>query len=230
MPNSKTKINSGKDTSDIRHKTIRVKSAKRRKISSTRWLKRQLNDPYVREARIRGYRSRAAIKLIQLDDKFNFLRKGHRVIDLGAAPGGWTQVAVERCTGGKIIGVDILDMEIVAGACILTGDFLSETFREEVKKNLDEKANVVLTDMAASSSGHPSTDHLRIITMLESAIDFAIDILAKRGTFVGKVLQGGTENKLLSVLKNNFSTVHHYKPPASRKESSEMYVVAKNFK
>ena len=137
---------------------------------------------------------------------------------------------MERCIGGKIIGIDIQDMEIISGASVLSGDFLLETSREELKKKLGEKAHVVLTDMAAPSSGHPSTDHLRIIIMLEAAIDFAIGILAKKGTFVGKVLQGGTERELLSILKKNFLSIHHYKPPASRKESSEMYVIAKNFR
>lgn len=209
----------------------RVKTAKGRRLSSTRWLQRQLNDPYVQEAKRQGYRSRAAFKLIELDDKFKFLKKGAKVIDLGAAPGGWTQVAMARIgDGGHVIGIDLLEMEAIPGADLIQGDFLDDDAPERLKALLGGQADIVLSDMAAASTGHPQTDHLRIMGLLEVAADFAADVLAPGGTFVGKVLQGGTENELLAALKRDFRTVKHAKPPASRSDSAEVYVVATGFR
>lgn len=209
----------------------RVKTAKGRRLSSTRWLQRQLNDPYVQEAKRLGYRSRAAFKLIELDDKFGFLQKNAKVIDLGAAPGGWTQVAMERIgEGGHVIGIDLLEMEAIPGADLIQGDFLDDDAPERLNALLGGQADVVLSDMAAASTGHPQTDHLRIMGLLEVAADFAADVLAPGGAFVGKVLQGGTENELLAALKRDFKTVKHAKPPASRSDSAEVYVVATGFR
>lgn len=212
----------------------RVKTARRRTTSSTRWLQRQLNDPYVHEARKQGYRSRAAFKLKELDDRFHFLKLGQKVVDLGAAPGGWTQVAVERIKpgtkGGAVVGMDILEWDPVPGAITLQGDFLAEDSPDRLKEALGGPADVVLSDMAAPTTGHPPTDHLRIIALVEVALDFALEILAPGGTFVAKVFQGGTEKTLLDMLKKNFTTVKHAKPPASRAESAETYVVATGFK
>jgi 23S rRNA (uridine2552-2'-O)-methyltransferase len=209
----------------------RVKTARGRKPSSTRWLQRQLNDPYVHEARKLGYRSRAAFKLIELDDRFHFLKTGLRVVDLGAAPGGWTQVAVARVGArGRVVGMDILEYDPVPGAVSMQGDFLADDSPDRLKEALGGPADVVVSDMAAPTTGHPPTDHLRIIALVEVALAFAIEILTPGGTFVAKVFQGGTEKTLLDMLKRNFATVRHAKPPASRKESAETYVVATGFK
>lgn len=209
----------------------RVKTAKKRSTSSTRWLQRQLNDPYVHEARKLGYRSRAAFKLKELDDRFHFLKKGSRVVDLGAAPGGWTQIAVERVSPkGKVVGMDILEYDPVPGAICMQGDFLAEDSPDRLKEALGGLADVVISDMAAPTTGHPPTDHLRIIGMVEVALDFALEVLAPGGVFVAKVFQGGTEKTLLDLLKKNFTTVRHAKPPASRAESAETYVVATGFR
>ncbi|MEK9722869.1 MAG: RlmE family RNA methyltransferase [Rhodospirillaceae bacterium] len=207
----------------------RVKTAKGRKSSSTRWLKRQLNDPYVAGAQRLGYRSRAAFKLAELDDRFRFLTKGARVVDLGAAPGGWTQVSVER-TGGRVVGLDLLEMAAITGADLLQGDFLEDGAVERLLAALAGPADVVLSDMAAAATGHPATDHLRIMGLLEAATDFAAQVLAPGGSFVGKVLKGGTENDLLARLKRDFRSVRHAKPPASRDDSAESYVVATGFR
>lgn len=208
-----------------------VKTAKKRKPSSTRWLQRQLNDPYVHEARKMGFRSRAAFKLLELDDRFHFLKKGLRVVDLGAAPGGWTQIAVDRVgPKGKVVGMDILEYDPVPGAICMQGDFLADDSPDRLKQALDGLADVVVSDMAAPTTGHPPTDHLRIIGLVEVALHFAMEVLAPGGVFVAKVFQGGTEKTLLDLLKNNFTTVRHAKPPASRKESAETYVVATGFK
>lgn len=208
-----------------------VKTAKKRKPSSTRWLQRQLNDPYVHEARKLGYRSRAAFKLIELDDRFHFLGRGARVVDLGAAPGGWTQIAVDRVgPKGKVVGMDILEYDPVPGAICMQGDFLADDSPDRLKAALDGLADVVVSDMAAPTTGHPATDHLRIIGLVEVALHFAMEVLAPNGTFVAKVFQGGTEKTLLDMLKRNFTSVRHAKPPASRKESAETYVVAMGFK
>lgn len=209
----------------------RVKTARGRKPSSTRWLQRQLNDPYVHEARRLGYRSRAAFKLLELDDRFHLLKTGARVIDLGAAPGGWTQVAVARVgPRGTVVGMDILEYDPVPGAVAMQGDFLAEDSPERLRQALGGPADIVVSDMAAPTTGHPPTDHLRIVSLVEAALYFALDILAPGGTFVAKVFQGGTEKTLLDTLKASFATVRHAKPPASRKESAETYVIATGFK
>ncbi|MBI3443822.1 MAG: RlmE family RNA methyltransferase [Magnetospirillum sp.] len=218
-----------------RNLTVKVKTAKRRKLSSTLWLQRQLNDPYVHEAKRLGYRSRAAFKMVQLDERFHILKFGLRVVDLGAAPGGWTQVAVEKVgalkpNGGKVVGIDILEWDPVAGAITLQGDFLADDAPDRLKEALGGPADVVLSDMAAPTTGHPSTDHLRIIGLVEVALHFALEVLTPGGTFVAKVFQGGTEKTLLDQLKKNFTTVRHAKPPASRQGSAETYVVATGFR
>lgn len=221
----------GKKGTGNRGLHTRVKTAKGRRLSSTRWLQRQLNDPYVIEAKKLGYRSRAAFKLIELDDKFHFLSKGAKVIDLGAAPGGWTQVALQRIGDkGHVVGIDLLEMEAIPGADLIEGDFLDDDAPDRLKVLLGGSADIVLSDMAAASTGHPQTDHLRIMGLLEVAVDFAADVLTPGGTFVGKVLQGGTENELLAALKRDFRTVKHAKPPASRSDSAEVYVVAMGFR
>lgn len=217
-----------------RNQTVRVKTAKRRSNASARWLDRQLNDPYVAEARRRGLRSRAAFKMLEIDDKYEILAPGMAVIDLGCAPGGWTQVAVDRAKsekgGGVVVGVDILPAEQVPGAEIFQADFMDDATPDRLMALLGRKADVVLTDMAASSTGHSQTDHLRIIGLAEAALDFAIQVLNTDGAFVAKVFSGGAEADLLAVLKQNFRKVAHFKPSSSRKESAEMYVVARGFR
>jgi 23S rRNA (uridine2552-2'-O)-methyltransferase len=216
-----------------RPKTERVKTARRRKPSSTEWLARQLNDPYVHAARRQGYRSRAAFKLIELDDRFHLLKPGQRVVDLGAAPGGWTQVAVARVKApypGRVVAVDLLAMAPIAGAAILALDFLAPETPAALIGALAGPANVVLSDMAAPATGHAATDHVRIIALAEAAYDFARGVLAPGGAFVAKVYQGGTEAELLRRLKRDFTAVRHAKPPASRAESAEVYVVAQGFR
>ncbi len=217
-----------------RRQAVRVKTARGRTVSSARWLERQLNDPYVHEAKRRGYRSRAAFKLAEIDDQFRFLRPGARVVDLGCAPGGWCQVAVQRSrpleTGGRVVGIDLTPVEPIAGATILLGDFMSEAAPALLKAALDGPADAVLSDMAAPATGHPQTDHLRIMALAEAAHDFAREVLKPGGTFVAKVLRGGTERGLLERLKQDFRTVKHVKPPASRSDSAEMFVVATGFR
>jgi 23S rRNA (uridine2552-2'-O)-methyltransferase len=213
-----------------RRATVRVKTARGRTISSQRWLQRQLNDPYVAEAKKRGYRSRAAFKLLQLDDQFGFLKPGARVVDLGAAPGGWSQVAVERAKGGVVVGIDITPMEPVAGATLIAKDFYDEDAPAVLTGLLAGPADVVLSDMAAAATGDPQIDHLRIMALAEAAHDFARQVLKQSGTFVAKVLQGGTERTLLEQLKRDFAKVRHVKPQASRADSAEMYVVASGFR
>lgn len=214
-----------------RNLKVRVKTAKRRSVSSARWLERQLNDPYVAEARKRGYRSRAAFKLAQLDDRFHFLKNGARVVDLGCAPGGWTQVVVERCgRSARVVGIDLIEVEPVAGADLMVGDFLDEDAPDRLKTALGGPADVVLTDMAAHATGHTKTDHLKIMALVEAAHLFAKEVLAPGGTFVAKVLQGGTEKDLLAELKRDFTRVSHVKPAASRADSAEMYLVATGFR
>jgi len=213
--------------------TVRVKTARGRTTSSQRWLQRQLNDPYVLEAKKRGYRSRAAFKLLQLDDQFRFLKLGTRIVDLGAAPGGWTQVAVERTKperGGAVIGIDVTPVEPIAGATVLAKDFYDEDAPEVLKTHLGGPADVVLSDMASAATGDPQIDHLRIMGLAEAAHDFAAHILKPGGTFVAKVLRGGTERTLLDLLKRDFVKVRHVKPEASRADSAEMYVVATGFR
>lgn len=211
--------------------TVRVKTASQRTASSTRWLERQLNDPYVAEAKRLGYRSRAAFKLVQLDDKLALLRRGMRVVDLGCAPGGWVQVALERVgPQGKVVGIDYLGMDPVPGATVLEMDFLDPAAPDRLKQALAGPADIVLSDMAAPTVGHPATDHLRIMALAETAADFALDVLVPGGAFVAKLFQGGAEKDLLDILKRNFAKVRHVKPAASRQDSSEVYVVATEFK
>ena len=230
------KPTSGRGERDLR---VRVKTARGRKLSSTRWLERQLNDPYVRRAKADGYRGRAAYKILELDDRFRFLVPGARVVDLGCAPGGWCQVAVERVNAlgaqagkavGQVVGVDLQEVEPIAGAEIHKLDFLSDGADEIVKGWLGGKADVVMSDMAAASSGHKQTDHLRIVALCEAAAEFAFDVLEPGGTFVAKVLSGGAEGGLQTVLKQRFDTVSNVKPPASRSDSSEKFVVARGFR
>lgn len=217
-----------------RQSTTRVKTARGRKLASTRWLERQLNDPYVAEAQRLGYRSRAAFKLIGLDEKAGLLRRGMRVVDLGAAPGGWTQVAVTQTDAeegnGQVVALDILDIDSIPGATILKADFTEDVAVSALLDALDGPADVVLSDLAPNTTGHPPTDHLRIVAMVELALDFALQVLAPGGTLVAKVLQGGTEAALLAEMKKQFTRVRHIKPPASRSDSSETYVVATGFR
>ena len=214
-----------------RDPAVRVKTARRRKASSTRWLQRQLNDPYVADAKRKGYRSRAAFKLIEIDDRFHLLKRGARVVDLGAAPGGWSQVAAERVGGGgQVVAVDLAEMDAVNGVTFLLLDFTEGDAPERVEAVLGGPVDLVLSDMAAPATGHAPTDHLRIMALCEAALDFAAGVLAPGGGFVAKVLQGGTERGLLQRLKRDFATVRHVKPPASRKDSAEMYVVATGFR
>lgn len=224
--------------SGARSLKVRVKTARKRSNSSTRWLQRQLNDPYVHAAKREGYRSRAAYKLAEIDDKYRFLKPGGRVVDLGCAPGGWTQVAVARVNAqgtagnrqGRVIGLDYLEMDPVPGATILQLDFLSDGADDRVKELLAGEADIVLSDMAAPTTGHKQTDHMRIMALCDVAAHFATEVLAPGGTFLAKVLRGGTENELLILLKRHFQTVRHVKPKASRADSAEMYVLAQGFK
>lgn len=221
----------GGDVSVGRDKTVTLKRGRGRKASSRRWLERQLNDPYVAEAKRRGYRSRAAFKLIELDDKYKLLRPGMRVADLGAAPGGWTQVALERVgPAGRVAAIDLTPMEPIGDAVIVAGDVREPEAEQDLVAALRGPADLVLSDMAASSTGHAATDHLRIVALIETALDFADAVLAPGGAFVAKVLQGGTERELLTRLKRDFAKVVHAKPQASRKESAEMYVVATGYR
>ena len=208
--------------------SVPLRTARGRSSASQRWLARQLNDPYVRAAKQAGWRSRAAFKLIELDDRLHFLRRGLRVLDLGAAPGGWTQVAVER--GARVVGLDLLAMENVPGAELIQGDFQDEAILPVLRAALGGAADVVLSDMAPNTTGHAATDHLRIIGLAELALDFAVEILADGGAFVAKVFQGGSERAMMERLRRHFASVRHAKPPASRKESSELYVVAQGFR
>lgn len=209
----------------------RLRTAKGRSTGSQRWLERQLNDPYVRAAKEQGWRSRAAFKLIELDDRFRLIRPGARVVDLGAAPGGWTQVALKR--GGpkaRVVALDLLPMDPVPGATVLQGDFQDQAAEDAVRAALDGPADLVLSDMAPNTTGHNATDHLRIMALAELALDFALKVLAPGGGFVCKVFQGGSERALLDALKQRFASVRHAKPPASRKDSAELYVVATGFR
>jgi len=212
----------------------RVRTAKKRKISSTRWLQRQLNDPYVARARKEGYRSRAAYKLIELDDKYKWLKPGKTVLDLGAAPGGWTQVASVRVRSQpekpSVIAVDILPMSPIAGALILQLDFMDEDAPRKIREHIPQGVDIVLSDMAPNTTGHAATDHIRIMALLEAAYPFACEVLKRGGVFVAKVFQGGAERELLTRMKQDFTLVKHAKPKASRADSSEMYVVASGFK
>jgi 23S rRNA (uridine2552-2'-O)-methyltransferase len=216
----------------------RVKTGKSRSLSSKLWLERQLNDPYVARAKREGYRSRAVYKLAEIDDKYRFLKPGGRVVDLGAAPGGWSQIAAKR-TGaaaskdrvrGRVIAIDILDMDPVPGVDFLKLDFLDPSAPDILKERLGGKADVVLSDMAANATGHRKTDHLKIVGLVEAAAEFAAEILAPGGAFLAKVIQGGTEGELLAMLKRDFATVRHVKPAASRADSAELYMLATGFR
>lgn len=227
---------SGRGQRDLRTK---VKTARGRKLSSTLWLERQLNDPYVKRAQAEGYRGRAAFKILELDDKYRFLVPGARVVDLGCAPGGWCQVAVKRVNAlgtrsgkkvGTVLGVDLKEVEPIAGAELHVLDFMEDGADDKVKAWLGGKADVVMSDMAASSSGHKQTDHLRIIALCEAAAYLAFDVLDIGGTFVAKVLAGGAEGDLQKLLKQQFTKVANVKPPASRSDSSEKFVVATGFR
>lgn len=230
------KASSGRGQRDLR---VRVKTAKGRKLSSTLWLERQLNDPYVVRAKREGYRGRAAYKILELDDRYGFLKPGARVVDLGCAPGGWCQVAVARVNAlgersgkprGTVLGVDLQAVDPIPGAEIHQLDFLDDDADARVKDWLGGRADVVMSDMAASASGHKGTDHLRIVALVEAAAQFAFDVLEPGGTFVAKVLAGGAEQGLLTTLKQNFTKVANVKPPASRSDSSEKFVVATGFR
>ena len=208
----------------------RVRTAKGRKIGSTRWLERQLNDPYVKKAKAEGYRSRAAYKLIELDERFGLLKGVKRVVDLGIAPGGWTQVVRLKAPQATVVGIDLLPADPIEGATILQMDFMDEAAPGRLREPLGGAADLVLSDMAANTVGHPQTDHLRTMGLVEAALEFAVEVLRPGGAFVAKVLAGGADSNLVAELKRRFATVKHAKPPASRKGSSEWYVVAQGFK
>lgn len=212
---------------------VRLKSKKNRTLSQKRWLERQLNDPYVARAKREGMRSRAAYKLIEIDDKYHLLKGGGRVADLGAAPGGWSEVAAKRVGApgrGKVVGIDILDMKPIAGVDFMQLDFLDPSAPERLRAALDGGADLVLSDMAANATGHKKTDQLKIMALVEAAAEFAREVLRPGGSFLSKVLQGGTESALLAELKRDFATVRHVKPQASRADSSELYLLATGFR
>ncbi len=215
---------SGKD------RDTRVRTAKKRTASSTRWLQRQLNDPYVKQAKAEGYRSRAAYKLIELDEKFGLLRGVTRVVDLGIAPGGWSQVVRKLKPKAHVVGIDLLEVEPIEGVTIFQMDFMDDDAPRALEEALGGKADLVMSDMAANTVGHKQTDHLRTMGLVEAGAWFAVENLAPGGTFLAKVLAGGTDSDLLALLKKHFKTVKHAKPPASRKGSSEWYVIAQGFK
>lgn len=215
---------SGKD------KDTRVRTAKKRSESSTRWLQRQLNDPYVKQAKADGYRSRAAYKLIEMDEKFGLLKGASRIVDLGIAPGGWAQVARKGVPKAQVVGIDLLEVEPIDGVEIFQMDFMDEDAPRVLEEALGGKADLVMSDMAANTVGHKQTDHLRTMGLVEAGAWFAVENLEKGGTFLAKVLAGGTDKDLLDLLKKHFKTVKHAKPPASRKGSSEWYVIAQGFK
>jgi 23S rRNA (uridine2552-2'-O)-methyltransferase len=208
----------------------RVKTAKGRKISSTRWLERQLNDPYVQRARAENYRSRAAYKLLELDERFRLLKGVQAVVDLGIAPGGWSQVVRRKAPGARIVGIDLLPTDPIEGVTILEMDFMHEAAPDRLKEALGSPADLVLSDMAANTVGHQQTDHLRTMGLVEAGLDFAREVLRPGGAYVAKVLAGGADHQLVAELKRSFASVKHAKPPASRKDSSEWYVVAQGFK
>ena len=227
---------SGRGQRDLK---VKVKSARGKTVSQVKWLQRQLNDPYVKRAQLEGFRGRAAFKILELNEKFNFLLPGSKVVDLGCAPGGWSQVAVELVNAlgvkknikiGSVIGIDLQEMESLPGATFHQIDFMNNDADIKVKNILEGKANVVMSDMAASSSGHKKTDHLRIMALCETAAYFAFDVLETGGTFVAKVLAGGAESDLQILLKQKFTKVHNVKPPSSRSDSSEKFVVAIGFR
>lgn len=208
----------------------RVKTARRRTAASTRWLERQLNDPYVKRAKAEGYRSRAAYKLIELDERFGILKGAKRIVDLGVAPGGWAQVAKRRHKDAAIVGIDLLPTDPIEGVTLFQMDFTDDAAPDRLRAALGGPADLVMSDMAANTVGHAQTDHLRTMALVESGAWFAIETLRPGGSFIAKVLAGGADNDLVALLKKHFTTVKHAKPPASRKESSEWYVIAQGFK
>lgn len=208
----------------------RLRTAKGRKVSSTRWLERQLNDPYVKRAKAEGYRSRAAYKLIELDEKFGLLKGVKGVVDLGIAPGGWSQVVRKKAPAARVAGIDFLPTDPIDGVAILQMDFMDENAPDALREALAGDADLVLSDMAANTVGHPQTDHLRTMALVEAGLEFAREVLKPGGAYVAKVLAGGADNNLVAELKRHFTTVKHAKPPASRKDSSEWYVIAQGFK
>ena len=233
---SNTKNTSGRGQRDLK---VKVKSARGKTVSQVKWLQRQLNDPYVKRAQLEGFRGRAAFKILELNEKYNFLIPGSKVVDLGCAPGGWSQVAVDLVNAlgvkknvkiGSVIGIDLQEVEVLPGAKFYQLDFMANDADLEVKNILEGKANVVMSDMAASSSGHKKTDHLRIMALCETAAYFAFDVLEEGGTFVAKVLAGGAESNLQTLLKQKFTKVYNVKPPSSRSDSSEKFVVALGFR
>ncbi|MDE2339762.1 MAG: RlmE family RNA methyltransferase [Alphaproteobacteria bacterium] len=209
---------------------VRVKTARKRSQASTRWLERQLNDPYVRLAKAEGYRSRAAYKLRELDERFGLLKGARRVIDLGVAPGGWAQVVRLTCPKARIVGIDLLAVDPLEGVELIQLDFMDDAAPDLLSAALDGPADLVLSDMAANTVGHPQTDHLRTMALVEAAAEFAVECLQPGGAFVAKVLAGGADAALVAMLKRHFTSVKHAKPPASRKDSSEWYVIAQGFK
>ena len=233
---TKAKNTSGRGQRDLK---VKVKSARGKTVSQVKWLQRQLNDPYVKRAQLEGFRGRAAFKILELNEKYNFLIPGSRVVDLGCAPGGWSQVAVDLVNAlgvkknvkiGSVIGIDLQEVEVLPGAKFYQIDFMANDADLEVKNILEGKANVVMSDMAASSSGHKKTDHIRIMALCETAAYFAFDVLEEGGTFVAKVLAGGAESDLQTLLKQKFTKVYNVKPPSSRSDSSEKFVVALGFR
>ena len=233
---TKTKNSSGRGQRDLK---VKVKSARGKTVSQVKWLQRQLNDPYVKRAQLEGFRGRAAFKILELNEKYNFLIPGSKVVDLGCAPGGWSQVAVDLVNAlgvkknvkiGSVIGIDLQEVEVLPGAKFYQLDFMANDADLEVKNILEGKANVVMSDMAASSSGHKKTDHLKIMALCETAAYFAFDVLEEGGTFVAKVLAGGAERDLQTLLKQKFTKVYNAKPPSSRSDSSEKFVVAIGFR
>ena len=233
---TKAKNTSGRGQRDLK---VKVKSARGKTVSQVKWLQRQLNDPYVKRAQLEGFRGRAAFKILELNEKYNFLIPGSKVVDLGCAPGGWSQVAVDLVNAlgvkknvkiGSVIGIDLQEVEVLPGAKFYQIDFMANDADLEVKNILEGKANVVMSDMAASSSGHKKTDHLRIMALCETAAYFAFDVLEDGGTFVAKVLAGGAESDLQTLLKQKFTKVYNVKPPSSRSDSSEKFVVALGFR
>jgi len=208
----------------------RLRTAKGRKVSSTRWLERQLNDPYVQRARAENYRSRASYKLLELDERFGLLKGAKAVVDLGIAPGGWSQVVRRKAPGAKVVGIDFLPTDPIEGVSILQMDFMDEDAPGRLKDALGGAADLVLSDMAANTVGHQQTDHLRTMALVEAGLEFAAEVLRPGGAYVAKVLAGGADSQLVAEMKRHFATVKHAKPPASRKGSSEWYVVAQGFK
>lgn len=222
-------------SSGYRGKFVAVKTAKRRKTSSNQWLKRQLNDPYVSKAKIEGYRSRSAYKLLEIHEKFNLLKPGMKIVDLGAAPGGWSQVAARVIKAGeshlsKIVSIDLLEVEPIIGVHILQKDFYDLDAEKMIIEALGAPADLIMSDMAANTTGHAITDHIRTLALCEQALEFALKILNPGGSFIAKIFRGGTENALLTKVKLNFQIVKHFKPSSSRKESTEVYLVALNKK